>query len=207
TEDYFLANNRIPWWAAGISIYATQLSAITFISTPVLAFADNWIVYISYFTIFLMAPVVIYFYLPFFRRLNVTTAYEYLEKRFHLAVRLFGSLSFTLFQLGRMSIVVFLPALTLTAILDMNIYAAIILMGVLAIIYTTLGGIEAVIWSDVLQVFILVSGIIYSLYFIIDYVGGIDVVYTTAVEYDKLQFFNFDFSFTSLATWSIFFVS
>ncbi|SMO86076.1 cyclically-permuted mutarotase family protein [Fodinibius sediminis] len=204
TDDYFLAGNRIPWWAAGISIYATQLSAITFISTPVLAYADNWIVFIAYFTIFLMAPVVIYFYLPFFRRLNVTSAYEYLEKRFHLAVRLFGSVSFILFQLGRMSVVVFLPALTLTAILDMNIYAAIILMGVLAIIYTTLGGIEAVIWSDVLQVFILVSGIIYSLYFIINYVGGLEIVYTTALEHDKLQLFDFSFSFTSLATWSIF---
>ncbi|MDR8390774.1 sodium/solute symporter [Aliifodinibius sp. S!AR15-10] len=204
TDDYFLAGNRIPWWAAGISIYATQLSAITFISTPVLSFADNWIVFIAYFTIFLMAPVVIYFYLPFFRRLKVTSAYEYLEKRFHLGVRLFGSISFILFQLGRMSVVVFLPALTLTAILDMNIYAAIILMGVLAIIYTTLGGIEAVIWSDVLQVFILISGIIYSLYFIIDYVGGLDVVYTTAIASDKLQFFDFDLSFTSLATWSIF---
>lgn len=204
TDDYFLAGNRIPWWAAGISIYATQLSAITFISTPVLAYADNWVVFIAYFTIFLMAPVVIYFYLPFFRRLNVTSAYEYLEKRFHLAVRLFGSVSFILFQLGRMSIVVFLPALTLTAILDMNIYTAIILMGILAVIYTTLGGIEAVIWSDVLQVFILVSGIIYSLFFILNYVGGLDVVYTIARENDKLQFFDFNLSFTSLATWSIF---
>lgn len=204
TDDYFLAGNRIPWWAAGISIYATQLSAITFISTPVLAYADNWIVFIAYFTIFMMAPVVIYFYLPFFRRLKVTSAYEYLEKRFHLAVRLFGSVSFILFQLGRMSVVVFLPALTLTAILDMNIYAAIILMGVLAVIYTTLGGIEAVIWSDVLQVFILVGGIIYSLFFIINYVGGLDVIYTTALANDKLQLFNFNFSFTSLATWSIF---
>src|SRR5699024_4827430 len=144
TEDYFLANNRIPWWAAGISIYATQLSAITFIATPVLSFANNWIVFVSYFTILLIAPVVIHFYLPFFRRLNVTSAYEYLEKRFHLAVRLFGSLSFSIFQLGRMSIVVFLPALTLTAILDMNIYTAILLMGILATVYTTMGGIEAV---------------------------------------------------------------
>ncbi|MFH5833665.1 sodium/solute symporter [Halalkalibaculum sp. DA384] len=204
TDDYFLAGNRIPWWAAGISIYATQLSAITFISTPVLSFADNWIVFIAYFTIFLMAPVVIYFYLPFFRRLNVTSAYEYLEKRFHLGVRLFGSISFILFQLGRMSVVVFLPALTLTAILDMNIYAAIVLMGLLAIVYTTLGGIEAVIWSDVLQVVILISGILYSLYFITDYVGGLDVVYTTAVANEKLQFLELDFSFTALATWSIF---
>src|SRR5699024_354691 len=73
--------------------------------------------------------------------------------------------------------------------------------------YTTMGGIEAVIWTDVIQVLILVAGMLYSIYFIITYVGGLDVVYTTALEYDKLRFLNFDFSFTSLATWSIFFGS
>src|SRR5699024_5865567 len=88
-DDFFLAGKRIPWWAAGLSIYATQLSAITFIAVPAVAFATNWEVIIGYLTILMIVPIVITFYLPFYRRLNVTTAYQYLEKRFSLAVRLF----------------------------------------------------------------------------------------------------------------------
>jgi len=204
TGDFFLGGKRVPWWAAGLSIYATQLSAITFLSVPAVAFATNWTVYIGYFAIFLMAPVVIYFYLPFFRRLNVTSAYEYLEKRFNLSVRIFGSISFILFQLGRMSIVVYLPALALTAIFGMNIYMAIILMGLLAMIYTAMGGIEAVIWTDVLQVIVLVSGIIYSILYIFADLGGILPLFHTALANHKFQLFNFNWSFTTLATWSVF---
>lgn len=204
TDDFFLAGKRIPWWAAGLSIYATQLSAITFIAVPAIPFATNWEVYPGYITILLLVPIVITFYLPFFRRLNVTTAYQYLEKRFNLGVRLFGSISFIIFQLGRMSVVVFLPALAITAILGINIYLAIILMGVFATIYTTLGGMEAVIWTDVIQVVILVAGMIYSLIFIVAHVGGIDIIYNIALHDSKLQMFDWRLSYTDLVTWSIF---
>ena len=104
TDDYFLAGGRIPWWAAGLSIYATMLSAITYLSQPALAYSFDWQAYLGYFTILMVAPIVIIFYLPFFRKLNITTAYEYLEKRFNLAVRMFGCTSFVLFQLVRMGI-------------------------------------------------------------------------------------------------------
>lgn len=204
TDEYFLAGQRIPWWAAGMSIYATQLSAITFIAVPAVAYATNWLVYPGYLTIFLMVPVVVMFYLPFFRRLNITTAYEYLEKRFSLAVRLFGSASFIIFQLGRMSVLVFLPALVITAIIGMDIYVAIILMGIFSIVYTVMGGMEAVVWTDVIQVIVLVFGIIYSLSFIISHVGGVGVIYDIAMADSKLLMFEWSFSFTDLVTWSIF---
>lgn len=202
--DYFLAGQRIPWWAAGLSIYATQLSAITFIALPALAFATNWLVFPSYFTILMMVPIVIAFYLPFFRRLRITTAYEYLELRFSPAVRLFGSLSFMLFQLGRMSVLVFLPALVITAIIGMDIYLAIILMGILSIVYTVLGGMEAVVWTDVLQVFVLMFGILYSLLFVVVDAGGFGSVYTMALSDGKLTLLDWSGSVTELVTWSIF---
>ncbi|CAN5466884.1 sodium/solute symporter [soil metagenome] len=204
TDEFFLAGQRIPWWAAGISIYATQLSAITFIAIPAIAFATNWLVYPGYLTILLMVPVVIAFYLPFFRRLNITTAYEYLEKRFSLAVRLFGSLSFIIFQLERMSVMVFLPALVITAIIGIDIYLAIVLMGIFSIVYTVMGGMEAVIWTDVIQVVVLVFGILYSLGFIIMHVGGVGVIYDIAMTDSKLLMFDWRFSMTDLVTWSIF---
>ncbi|MEX2640071.1 MAG: sodium/solute symporter [Balneolales bacterium] len=204
TDNFFLADKRIPWWAAGVSIYATQLSAITFIAVPAIAFTTNWEIFPAYLTILLIVPIVITFYLPFFRRLNITTAYQYLEKRFNLSVRLFGSMSFIIFQLGRMSVLVFLPALAITAILGMNIYVAIILMGLLAIFYTMLGGMEAVIWTDVVQVVILVSGIIYSILFIIIDTGGFETIYAIASMDNKLQMFDWRINFRDLVTWSIF---
>ncbi|MEK6217259.1 MAG: hypothetical protein N2B03_08590, partial [Boseongicola sp.] len=88
TEDFFLAGRRIPWWAAGLSIFGTQLSAITFMAIPATAFAENWVRMIGNLMIMPAIVFVIWIYLPFFRRLNVSTAYEYLEKRFAVPVRL-----------------------------------------------------------------------------------------------------------------------
>ena len=157
TKDFFIGGRRIPWWAAGLSIFGTQLSSISFLAIPAKVYMTDWLYYATLFCIVAVQPIVIYFYLPFFRRLDVTTAYEYLEKRFNVAVRLFGSISFILFQCGRMMIVLFLPALALSAVTGISTHVCILVMGVLATLYTVLGGIEAVIWTDVLQVFVLLG--------------------------------------------------
>ena len=158
TDDFFLAGRRIPWWAAGISIFATQLSAITFMAIPAKAYATDWVYFVQSMGIVVLAPIVAWLFLPFFRRLNLTTAYEYLEKRFGLSVRLLGSAQFILGQLGRVAVVVFLPALALNAVTGIDVSLCILLMGALSIVYTVLGGIEVVIWSDVLQTFVLLCG-------------------------------------------------
>lgn len=203
-EDYFLARGRIPWWAAGISIFGTQLSAITFMAIPATAYATNWVYLLGQATIVMLAPVVVYLYLPFFRRLHVTTAYEYLEKRFNVVVRLFGSLAFILVQLGRMGIVIFLPAIALTAATGMNIYLAILLMGLLSTFYTTLGGIEAVVWSDVVQVLVLMGGALLSLVIIVLNVeGGWTGLLTTAAAHDKFHMINWTWDYTTTSVWVI----
>lgn len=203
-EDYFLARGRIPWWAAGISIFGTQLSAITFMAIPATAYATDWVYLLGQATIVLLAPVVVYLYLPFFRRLKITTAYEYLEKRFNVVVRLFGSLSFILVQLGRMGIVIFLPAIALTAATGMNIYVAILLMGLLSTLYTTLGGIEAVIWSDVVQVVVLMGGALLSLVIIaLSVEGGWSGMISTAAAHNKFHLVNWSGDYTSTALWVI----
>ncbi len=203
TNDFFLAGRRIPWWAAGISIFATQLSAITFVSTPALAYATDWLVLPGKAMILLMAPIVALLYLPFFRRLNITTAYEYLERRFNLPVRLFGSASFIAFQLLRMAIVVFLPALALSTITGINVYACILIMGVLATLYTVLGGMEAVIWTDVLQTVVLLGGMMVAIVIVAMDVGGFGVVFETAEAANKTRMWDWSMSTTDLATWSI----
>jgi len=204
TDDFFLAGGRIPWWAAGLSIYATMLSAITYLSQPALAYSFDWQAYLGYFAIILVVPIVITFYLPFYRKLNVTTAYEYLEKRFHVSVRMFGSTSFVLFQLVRMGIVVYLPALALSTVIGMDIYMAIIVMGILAILYTYMGGMEAVIWTDVVQVIVLMVGLIIGLVFIWIEIGDLSYIFKTAYADSKLQIVDFRFSFTEVVTWSLF---
>ncbi|MFW6163999.1 MAG: sodium:solute symporter family transporter, partial [Planctomycetota bacterium] len=114
TDDFFKAGRRIPWWAAGISIYGTQLSAITFMAIPAKTFATDWRLYLANLAILMVAPFIIFLFLPFFRRLDVTTAYEYLEKRFNVGARLLASALFMLFQFSRIGIVLFLPSLALS---------------------------------------------------------------------------------------------
>ena len=163
TDDFFKAGQRIPWWAAGLSIFGTQLSAITFMAIPAKVFATDWRYFMGNMAIVAVAPFVIYLFLPFYRRLNVTTAYEYLEKRFNLPTRLVGSVMFMLFQFGRIGVVLFLPSIALSVVTGINIHVCIIVMGVLSLFYTVLGGMEAVVWTDVLQVVVLLGGAIVSL--------------------------------------------
>ena len=163
TDDYFLAGRRIPWWASGLSLLGTGLSAVTYIAHPALTFSTDWFYFTAKIGVFFAPIMIIYFYLPFYRRLNITTAYEYLEKRFNLPVRLFGSAQFILFQLIRVSLIMYLPAIVLSTITGINIYVCILSLGLISTFYTVLGGIEAVIWSDVIQVFIFIAGLIIAL--------------------------------------------
>ena len=197
TDDFFLGGRRVPWWAAGISIFATQLSAITFMAIPAKSYSSDWTLFIQSLGIFAMAPVVAYLFLPFFRGLNITTAYEYLERRFSLGIRMFGSAQYLLFQFGRMAIVVYLPAIALSSVTGLEVHACILLMGVLCIIYTVLGGIEAVIWSDVIQAFVLVGGALLILVWCINGVdGGISELYDRASSSGRLRIADVDWDFT-----------
>ena len=176
TEDYFLAGGRVPWWAAGISIFATGLSAITFMAIPAKSYDTDWIYFIQNMGVLLVIPAVVWIFLPFFRRLSVTTAYEYLEHRFHVSLRLAGSAIYMLFQVGRVAVVTLLPALALSAVTGFDVTTCILVMGGVCIVYTVLGGIEAVIWSDVLQTVILMGGALWALVVMIN---GIDGGFTT----------------------------
>lgn len=157
-DDYFKAGGRIPAWAAGFSIYATTLSAITFMSTPEKAFLTDWAYAAGNLAIFAIVPILIGYYVPFFRKLDVTTAYEYLEERFNATVRVVGSLLFVLYHLGRIAIVIYLPTLALTSVSDINPLLVASAVGVMCIIYTFLGGMEGVVWSDVIQGILLIAG-------------------------------------------------
>ncbi|MEE2971763.1 MAG: sodium/solute symporter [Planctomycetota bacterium] len=158
TDEYFLAGRRIPWWASGISIFATSLSAITFMAIPAKTWDTDWTYILQNLLILVVAPIAAMLLVPAFRRLDVTTAYEYLEHRFHASLRLAASAMYMLFQVGRVAVVTLLPALALAAVTGLDVTTCILVMGVICILYTVLGGIEAVIWSDVLQAAVLFGG-------------------------------------------------
>ena len=172
TEDYFKGNGRIPWWAAGLSIFGTALSAITFIAIPAKAYSTDWSYIWLNAGILLIAPLLIYSFIPIYRKLNITSAYHYLELRFNVILRLIGSISFVLFQIGRIAVVLFLPALAINVVTELNIYTCILSMGLLSLLYTLIGGIEAVIWTDAMQVIILLGGALLSVFFIIYKIDG-----------------------------------
>ena len=100
TEAFFKAGGKVPSWAVGFSIYATTLSAITFMATPEKAFNGDWTYAAGNVAIIAIIPILIYYYVPFFRKLDVTTAYEYLEERFNPSMRVIGSVLFSLSTLG-----------------------------------------------------------------------------------------------------------
>jgi len=197
-DDFFVAGRRVVWWAAGLSIFSTQLSAITYLSIPAKAYGTNWTWFILNMTIPLMVPVIVFCFLPFYRRLNITTVYEYLELRFSGGLRKLGSASFALFQLARMGIVILLPALALSAVTGWDVQYCIIGMGVLSTLYTVLGGIEAVIWTDVLQTIVLVGGAFAAALIIVgDIDGGWGTVFKVATDQGKLEMVQTEWSFSS----------
>jgi solute:Na+ symporter, SSS family len=204
TDDFFRGGQRIPWFVAGCSIFATMLSSLTFIAIPAKTFMTDWTFILINFCIILVTPFVVAFVLPFFRRINATSAYEYLEKRFNLAARLFGSASFILYQLGRMAIVMFLTALPLAAITPLTVIQCILVMGIISIVYCTLGGLEAVVWTDTIQTFVLMGGALLSFVLIVTSLdGGFSEFFRVATENQKFHAINWDFSASSYTTAAI----
>lgn len=202
TQDFFKGGQRIPYWAAGLSIFGTQLSAITFMAIPAKTFATDWLYFFLMMTIIMVSPLVIRYFLPFYRRYNLTTAYEYLELRFNRWVRWIGSVMYIFLQLGRLGIVLLLPSIALSVVTGIEVEFCILSMGLLSILYTVLGGIEAVIWTDVLQVIVLLGGALLSLvilYFHLDTA----VIQSSILDFDKTRIFDFRWRFTEPTFWVV----
>lgn len=152
SAEFSLGSRTVPWWAAGISMFATGASAISFMAVPAQAFATNlvWVfpVVINVLCYFVQAYVIF----PMLRRLQLTSTYEYLEHRFNLPLRLIASAQQIVFlSVGRAAIVLVLPAIAIATTTGLNVFVSVIVMGVLTTIYATVGGFRAVIWTEVFQ--------------------------------------------------------
>ncbi|HYG38713.1 MAG TPA: sodium/solute symporter [Cytophagales bacterium] len=204
TNDFFLGEGKIPWWAAGLSIFGTSLSALTFIAIPAKAYATDWVYFLNNMMIVAVAPVVVYFYLPYFRKLKLTSVYEYLEIRFNRKVKLLGSFTFLLFQISRLGVVIYLPSLVVSALMGIDLVLCIVFTSLVTTVYCFLGGIEAVVWTDVMQVVVLLGGALVSLGFIVFSLdGGTSQLFSEAFSSNKFQLAIFSWDRTQPVLWVI----
>src|SRR5438067_10635861 len=159
-EGYFLANRSLPWWAVGLSVMATQMSAVTLVGTTGQAYATG-LRFIQFYLGLPLAMIILSLtVVPFFHRANVYTAYEYLERRFDVRTR---SLAAWLFLVGRAlscGVTLTAPTVVLSSILGWPLPVTVLAICVPMIVYTSVGGVQAVAWTDVKQMFIVVSGML-----------------------------------------------
>ena len=159
-EGYFLANRSLPWWAVGLSVMATQLSAITLVGTTGQGYADGLRFVQFYFGLPLAMVILSLTVVPFFHRAKVYTAYEYLERRFDAKTRTLTSLLFLASRGVSCGVIVAAPAVILSIILGWNLTLTVLAIGVPTALYTMVGGVQAVTWTDVKQMAVIVAGVL-----------------------------------------------
>ena len=206
TESYFLANRSMPWWAVGLSVMATQLSAITLVGTTGQGYNDGLRFVQFYYGLPLAMIILCVTLVPFFYRARVYTAYEYLERRFDLKTRTLTSFLFLLSRGMSCGVIAAAPAVVLSVILGWSVTMTALLILVPAVIYTMLGGVQAVTWTDVKTMGLTVVMLIVAMIFLVRGLpGGVSVgdALTIAGGTGRLQAFNFDFTLTETYTfWS-----
>ena len=208
TSNFFVGGRTIPYWAAGVSLYAANTSSISFIAIPAKAFESNW----QYLTNNLIAVFGLMFVavwiVPLLRRLDLMSVFSYLETRFHPSIRMLASALCIFTQLGsRMSVILFLPALAIATITGISVTWSVILMGGFTIIYTAMGGMKAVIWTDFVQVIVKMGGAIFAIGFIIwGLHGGVGEFMSTARAENKMHLFDFSFDLTKATVWGFLFL-
>jgi SSS family transporter len=203
TKDFFLGGRKIPWWAVGISLYATGTSAISFMAIPTKAWTTSTLYGVEGLVGLLGMVGAAYLVIPIIRRLDITSTYQYLERRFNVWLRLWGSALNIAFQMGgRMSVVLLLPSMAISAVTGLPVMPVIATLGLLATIYTVMGGISAVIWTDVAQVVVLFGGAIVAfLVMIFGSTGGVAGWVATNMDYEKFRVAEFALDFTQPVIW------
>ena len=204
--DYVLGGHDAKWWTIGLSVMATQASAITFLSTPGQAFHDGMGFVQFYFGLPLAMIIICIVFVPIYHRLNVYTAYEFLENRFDLKTRTLAALLFLIQRGLAAGITIFAPSIILSAVLGWDLKTLNILIGILVIIYTVSGGTRAVSVTHKQQMFIIMTGMFIAFFFILGYLPE-DITFSKALKIagasDKLNILDFSVNTTSRYTfWS-----
>jgi len=203
TVEFSLGGRHAPWWVAALSLYATATSSISLMAVPALTYATNLVwLFQPMISIIVLVPQA-FLVIPLIRRLNLTSTYEYLEKRFNPALRLLASAQCIIFYtVGRASVVILIPSIAISAVTGMNVYVAIVGVGLLTTIYTSLGGIDAVMWTDVLQAAVMLLGPLITIGVVLySFKGNLTVIGDIGSHYGKFDLTIWSWTATQPAAW------
>lgn len=203
-DDYMSGGGRLPSWAIGMSIFATFVSSISFLALPGNAYLSNWNGFVFSLSIPLAAILAVKFFVPLYRSIKSPSAYYYLEMRFGGWARTYASICYLLTQLARMGAIMYLLALPMNAMFGWSISMIIIVTGISVIIYATMGGLEAVIWTDAVQGIVLIFGALSCLLLIMfSMPEGPGQVFTIANQDNKFSLGSMGWSLTESTFWVI----
>lgn len=188
TEDYFVGGRAFSGWIIGLSMLGTIVSSATFLALPAAAYILDWRQLTVNLVVPFIAVLAVILFIPFFRRGKLTSAFEYLGERYGVVPRMYGTISFIIMQLIRMAQILFLVALVIQFLTGAPIVLVIILTGLFIGAYTIMGGIEAVIWTDVVQaIILLLGGVLCIIWVTIDLPGGITQVFEVGMANNKFS--------------------
>ncbi|HBG28032.1 MAG: sodium:solute symporter [Planctomycetes bacterium GWF2_41_51] len=193
TEEYFVGGRSFPGWIIGLGMVGTSISSVTFVAYPADSFKTSWIRFIPNLSLPLVIILAAFVFLPLFRRTKCLSAYEYLEARFGQPVRFYAASAFVISQLVRISLILYLLSLLTQEMTGLDPILSILITGLCVSLYTVIGGIDAVLWTDVIQTIMLAGGgVICAAAVIIKIPGGLGEIFTTAWQHGKLSFSEFN---------------
>ncbi|XP_042876525.1 sodium-coupled monocarboxylate transporter 1-like [Penaeus japonicus] len=192
TKEFLMAGKSMTTFPVAMSLIASFMSAITLLGTPAEVYQYGFLYWLIGWSYFLVMPSAAYLYFPVFHKLQVTSAYEYLEIRFNRKIRWMGSFTFILQMCLYMAIVVYAPALALAQVTGMNVYLSVSLISFVCIFYTTLGGMKAVLWTDAIQMIIMFGSTLFIIIKGTIDMGGFEYVWETNKASGRIELVNFD---------------
>ena len=202
TQQYFLGGKKLPSWAIGLSMVGTSLSSITFLSLPAAAFAADYRTIVPNLMLPIVAVIAAIYLVPLYRRVSTISAFEYLEKRFGIGIRLYAAITFLLMQTVRVCVVLYLVSLPVAYLSGLPVIWVIIIGGIFLAAYTIYGGLEAVVWTDVLQTgILLVGGIVCMAIILLRLPGGVGEVFTIGQTFDKFDMGDTSFGLQEKTLW------
>ncbi|GAB3168753.1 sodium:solute symporter family protein [Telluribacter humicola] len=204
SSAFTLGNSNFPAWVVTMSIFATFVSSISFLALPGTAYLSNWNAFVFSLSLPISSMMAVKFFVPLYRKINSPSAYAYMEMRFGLWARIYVSACYLLTQIMRIGTILYLLALPVTTLLGWDIQTIIIVTGLTVMVYSLLGGINAVMWTDAIQGIILICGALLCLFYIWYLMpGGVEQVFTIASQDDKFSLGSFGSSLTESTFWVV----
>jgi SSS family solute:Na+ symporter len=204
TSAFTLGNKSIPPWVVTMSIFATFVSSISYLALPGIAYQQNWNAFVFSLSLPFAALVAVRVFVPLYRKLNSPSAYTYLEQRFGPWARIYASVSYFLTQLMRIGTILYLLALAINSIFGWDLATVIIVTGIVVMIYSILGGIQAVVWTDAIQGIILIAGaLVCTGYILFNMPEGPGQLFTIAAEHEKFSLGSFGLDLSESTFWVV----